>query len=64
MKQRVHFFQMEFCWLDLRLCDAFLMMSCRMASIRVSRKKGGGGNSRSPGAVVQSSWLDVWKGFR
>ncbi|TNM84400.1 hypothetical protein fugu_008578 [Takifugu bimaculatus] len=36
----------------------------RMASIRVSRKKGGSGNSSPRGAVVQSSWLDVWKGFR
>ncbi|XP_029703988.1 arf-GAP with Rho-GAP domain, ANK repeat and PH domain-containing protein 1 isoform X2 [Takifugu rubripes] len=36
----------------------------RMASIRVSRKKGGSGNSSPRGAVVQSSWLDIWKGFR
>ncbi|KAM7373800.1 hypothetical protein PAMP_006503 [Pampus punctatissimus] len=38
----------------------------RLATIRVSRKKGSNGSSGSStqSAVVQSSWLDVWKGFR
>ncbi|XP_040907249.1 arf-GAP with Rho-GAP domain, ANK repeat and PH domain-containing protein 1 [Toxotes jaculatrix] len=36
----------------------------RAATIRVSRKKGGGGSSAPQSAVVRSSWLDVWKGFR
>ncbi|XP_076605795.1 arf-GAP with Rho-GAP domain, ANK repeat and PH domain-containing protein 1 [Chaetodon auriga] len=36
----------------------------RAATIRVSRKKGGSGNSAPQSAVVRSSWLDVWKGFR
>lgn len=63
-KKKSVVFQMVCRWLDLQRCDAFLMISCRMASIRVSRKKGGSGNSSPRGAVVQSSWLDVWKGFR
>lgn len=36
----------------------------RAATIRVSRKKGGSKNSAPQSAVVRSSWLDVWKGFR
>ncbi|KAM9348690.1 arf-GAP with Rho-GAP domain, ANK repeat and PH domain-containing protein 1 [Symphorus nematophorus] len=36
----------------------------RAATIRVSRKKGGSGPSTPQSAVVRSSWLDVWKGFR
>ncbi|KAF0022897.1 hypothetical protein F2P81_024878 [Scophthalmus maximus] len=36
----------------------------RAATIRVSRKKVGSGNSTPQSAVVRSSWLDVWKGFR
>ncbi|XP_038144260.1 arf-GAP with Rho-GAP domain, ANK repeat and PH domain-containing protein 1 isoform X1 [Cyprinodon tularosa] len=36
----------------------------RAATIRVSRKKGGGGESAPQSAVVRASWLDVWKGFR
>ncbi|XP_037324361.1 arf-GAP with Rho-GAP domain, ANK repeat and PH domain-containing protein 1 isoform X2 [Pungitius pungitius] len=36
----------------------------RAATIRVSRKKGGGAMLTSPNAVVRASWLDVWKGFR
>ncbi|XP_029304199.1 arf-GAP with Rho-GAP domain, ANK repeat and PH domain-containing protein 1 [Cottoperca gobio] len=36
----------------------------RAATIRVSRKKGGSGSSTPQSAVVRSSWLDVWKGFR
>ncbi|XP_078100668.1 uncharacterized protein LOC144513457 isoform X2 [Sander vitreus] len=36
----------------------------RAATIRVSRKKGGGGSSTPQSAVVRASWLDVWKGFR
>ncbi|XP_044078447.1 arf-GAP with Rho-GAP domain, ANK repeat and PH domain-containing protein 1 [Siniperca chuatsi] len=36
----------------------------RAATIRVSRKKGVSGSSTQQSAVVQSSWLDVWKGFR
>ncbi|XP_073334887.1 arf-GAP with Rho-GAP domain, ANK repeat and PH domain-containing protein 1 isoform X2 [Pagrus major] len=39
----------------------------RAATIRVSRKKGGSGSStpQTPqSAVVRSSWLDMWKGFR
>ncbi|XP_026166081.1 arf-GAP with Rho-GAP domain, ANK repeat and PH domain-containing protein 1 [Mastacembelus armatus] len=36
----------------------------RAATIRVSRKKGGSRSSAPQSAVVQSSWLDVWKGFR
>lgn len=42
-------------------------LCCRAATIRVSRKKGGSGSStpQTPqSAVVRSSWLDVWKGFR
>ncbi|KAK2827900.1 hypothetical protein Q5P01_018934 [Channa striata] len=36
----------------------------RAATIRVSRKKGGGGTPAPQSAVIRSSWLDVWKGFR
>ncbi|CAG5882247.1 unnamed protein product [Menidia menidia] len=36
----------------------------RAATIRVSRKKGGSGSSAPQSAVVRTSWLDVWKGFR
>ncbi|XP_041657650.1 arf-GAP with Rho-GAP domain, ANK repeat and PH domain-containing protein 1 isoform X2 [Cheilinus undulatus] len=36
----------------------------RAATIRVSRKKGGSKSSAPQSAVVRSSWLDVWKGFR
>ncbi|CAK6981361.1 arf-GAP with Rho-GAP domain%2C ANK repeat and PH domain-containing protein 1 [Scomber scombrus] len=39
----------------------------RAATIRVSRKKGSKGSKGSSApqsAVVRSSWLDVWKGFR
>ncbi|XP_067465193.1 arf-GAP with Rho-GAP domain, ANK repeat and PH domain-containing protein 1 isoform X2 [Thunnus thynnus] len=36
----------------------------RAATIRVSRKKGSSGSSAPQSAVVRSSWLDVWKGFR
>ncbi|XP_069395470.1 arf-GAP with Rho-GAP domain, ANK repeat and PH domain-containing protein 1 isoform X2 [Paralichthys olivaceus] len=36
----------------------------RTATIRVSRKKTGSGSSSPQSAVVRSSWLDVWKGFR
>ncbi|XP_070773991.1 arf-GAP with Rho-GAP domain, ANK repeat and PH domain-containing protein 1 isoform X2 [Enoplosus armatus] len=36
----------------------------RVATIRVSRKKGGSGSTTPQSAVVRSSWLDVWKGFR
>nr|XP_046266473.1 arf-GAP with Rho-GAP domain, ANK repeat and PH domain-containing protein 1 isoform X2 [Scatophagus argus] len=36
----------------------------RAATIRVSRKKGVSGGSTPQSAVVRSSWLDVWKGFR
>ncbi|XP_031734954.1 arf-GAP with Rho-GAP domain, ANK repeat and PH domain-containing protein 1 [Anarrhichthys ocellatus] len=36
----------------------------RGATIRVSRKKGGSGSSAHQSAVVRTSWLDVWKGFR
>ncbi|XP_047199620.1 arf-GAP with Rho-GAP domain, ANK repeat and PH domain-containing protein 1 isoform X1 [Hippoglossus stenolepis] len=36
----------------------------RAATIRVSRKKSGSGSSSPQSAVVRSSWLDVWKGFR
>ncbi|XP_076026611.1 arf-GAP with Rho-GAP domain, ANK repeat and PH domain-containing protein 1 [Genypterus blacodes] len=36
----------------------------RAATIRVSRKRGGGASSSSQSAVVRASWLDVWKGFR
>ncbi|CAJ1063215.1 arf-GAP with Rho-GAP domain%2C ANK repeat and PH domain-containing protein 1 [Xyrichtys novacula] len=36
----------------------------RAATIRVSRKKGGSKGSTPQSAVVRSSWLDVWKGFR
>ncbi|XP_060911744.1 arf-GAP with Rho-GAP domain, ANK repeat and PH domain-containing protein 1 isoform X4 [Labrus mixtus] len=36
----------------------------RAATIRVSRKKGGSKGSTPHSAVVRSSWLDVWKGFR
>uniref|UniRef100_A0AAQ4Q079 Arf-GAP with Rho-GAP domain, ANK repeat and PH domain-containing protein 1-like n=1 Tax=Gasterosteus aculeatus aculeatus TaxID=481459 RepID=A0AAQ4Q079_GASAC len=36
----------------------------RAATIRVSRKKGGGAMLTSQNAVVRASWLDVWKGFR
>ncbi|KAM8741507.1 arf-GAP with Rho-GAP domain, ANK repeat and PH domain-containing protein 1 isoform 2-T3 [Acanthopagrus schlegelii] len=37
----------------------------RAATIRVSRKKGSTGTPQTPqSAVVRSSWLDVWKGFR
>ncbi|XP_053188009.1 arf-GAP with Rho-GAP domain, ANK repeat and PH domain-containing protein 1 [Scomber japonicus] len=36
----------------------------RAATIRVSRKKGSKGSSAPQSAVVRSSWLDVWKGFR
>ncbi|KAM9728606.1 arf-GAP with Rho-GAP domain, ANK repeat and PH domain-containing protein 1 isoform 2-T3 [Menidia menidia] len=36
----------------------------RAATIRVSRKKGGSGSSVPQSAVVRTSWLDVWKGFR
>ncbi|XP_034538919.1 arf-GAP with Rho-GAP domain, ANK repeat and PH domain-containing protein 1 [Notolabrus celidotus] len=36
----------------------------RAATIRVSRKKGGSKSSTPQSAVVRSSWLDVWKGFR
>ncbi|XP_041808379.1 arf-GAP with Rho-GAP domain, ANK repeat and PH domain-containing protein 1 [Chelmon rostratus] len=36
----------------------------RAATIRVSRKKGGSGSSAPQSAMVRSSWLDVWKGFR
>ncbi|XP_067348222.1 arf-GAP with Rho-GAP domain, ANK repeat and PH domain-containing protein 1 isoform X2 [Channa argus] len=36
----------------------------RAATIRVSRKKGGSGTPAPQSAVVRSSWLDVWKGFR
>ncbi|XP_030010095.1 arf-GAP with Rho-GAP domain, ANK repeat and PH domain-containing protein 1 isoform X2 [Sphaeramia orbicularis] len=36
----------------------------RTATIRVSRKKGGSGSSAPQSAVAQSSWLDMWKGFR
>ncbi|XP_040007483.1 arf-GAP with Rho-GAP domain, ANK repeat and PH domain-containing protein 1 isoform X2 [Xiphias gladius] len=36
----------------------------RVATIRVSRKKRGSGSSAPQSAVVRSSWLDVWKGFR
>ncbi|XP_018517421.1 arf-GAP with Rho-GAP domain, ANK repeat and PH domain-containing protein 1 [Lates calcarifer] len=36
----------------------------RAATIRVSRKKGGSRTSTPQSAVVRSSWLDVWKGFR
>ncbi|XP_045896923.1 arf-GAP with Rho-GAP domain, ANK repeat and PH domain-containing protein 1 isoform X2 [Micropterus dolomieu] len=36
----------------------------RAATIRVSRKKPVSRGSIRQGAVVRSSWLDVWKGFR
>ncbi|KAG8008355.1 Arf-GAP with Rho-GAP domain [Nibea albiflora] len=38
----------------------------RAATIRVSRKKGGSTpkSSTPQSAVVRSSWLDIWKGFR
>ncbi|XP_054586989.2 arf-GAP with Rho-GAP domain, ANK repeat and PH domain-containing protein 1 isoform X2 [Nothobranchius furzeri] len=36
----------------------------RAATIRVSRKKGGGNELATQSAVVRASWLDVWKGFR
>ncbi|XP_010729768.3 arf-GAP with Rho-GAP domain, ANK repeat and PH domain-containing protein 1 isoform X1 [Larimichthys crocea] len=38
----------------------------RAATIRVSRKRGGSApkSSTPQSAVVRSSWLDVWKGFR
>ncbi|XP_070712118.1 arf-GAP with Rho-GAP domain, ANK repeat and PH domain-containing protein 1 [Pempheris klunzingeri] len=36
----------------------------RAATIKVSRKKGGSGSSPPQSAVIRSSWLDVWKGFR
>lgn len=36
----------------------------RAATIRVSRKKGGSSEPAPQSAVVRTSWLDVWKGFR
>ncbi|XP_075888233.1 arf-GAP with Rho-GAP domain, ANK repeat and PH domain-containing protein 1 isoform X2 [Nelusetta ayraudi] len=36
----------------------------RSATIRVSRKKGVSKDTSGQSAVVRSSWLDVWKGFR
>nr|XP_020446852.1 arf-GAP with Rho-GAP domain, ANK repeat and PH domain-containing protein 1-like [Monopterus albus] len=36
----------------------------RAATIRVSRKKEASGSSAPQSAVVRSSWLDVWKGFK
>ncbi|XP_029029918.1 arf-GAP with Rho-GAP domain, ANK repeat and PH domain-containing protein 1 isoform X2 [Betta splendens] len=36
----------------------------RAATIRVSRKKGGSGGLGPQSAVIRSSWLDIWKGFR
>lgn len=67
---QVHFPRM---WLIFLYCTEKELQSlkgwlcCRAATIRVSRKKGGSGSStpQTPqSAVVRSSWLDVWKGFR